>query len=230
MKLKNRILFRISLLSIFLINCVSVFARAGGDSSGKMGFWAIVLFIIFLPFFLIYSGIVKFFTSQRKKSATNLINKLEATDNIWNERSMAARAEEVFLTVQKAWTERNMDIAREHVSDRLYTKYKFQTDDMTTRGVKNYLQDIKLEPVTIFSVSDYKDNNKDSFSAKIGGRMLDYELNESTNMVTKGDRNGPHYFEDIWTFIRKGNTWIADDVDNSVSLGDIRKGTAFSEG
>ena len=230
MKLKNRILTRIILLSIFLINCVSVFARAGGASSGKLGFWGIVLFIVLLPFFLIYSGILKFFTSQRKKSATNLINKLETTDSIWNERTMAARAEEVFLTVQKAWSEKNMELAKDHISERLYTKYKFQTDDMTARGVKNYLQDIKLEPVTIFSVSDYKDNSKDSFSAKISGRMLDYELNESTNMVTKGDRNSPHYFEDVWTFIRNGNIWIADEVDNNVSLGDITKGRAFSEG
>ncbi len=230
MKLKNRILTRIIFISIFLINCVGAFARAGGASSGKLGLWGIILFIILLPFFLIYSGILKFFTSQRKRSATNLINKLETTDSIWNERSIAARAEEIFLTVQKAWSERDMDIARDHVSQRLYAKYKFQTDDMTTRGVKNYLQDIQLEPITIFSVSDYKDNSKDSFSAKISGRMLDYELNESTNTVTKGDMKAPHYFEDIWVFIRNGNTWIADEVDNSISLGDITKGTAFSEG
>jgi hypothetical protein len=226
MKLKNKILTRIILLSILLINCAGVFARAGGASSGKLGLWGIILAIILLPFFLIYSGILKFFTSQRKRSATNLINKLETTDGIWNERSMSARAEEVFLSVQKAWMERNMDMAKEFVSQRLYT----QTDDMITRGVKNYLSDIQLEPVTIFSVSDYKDNSKDSFSAKISGRMLDYELNESTNIVTKGDRNGPRYFEDIWTFIRNENTWIADEVVNNVSLGDITKGRAFSEG
>jgi len=230
MKLKNRILTRIILLSIFLINCVGVFARAGGSSSGKLGLWGVILFIILLPFILIYTGVLKFFTSQRKRSATNLINKLETTDSVWNERSMAARAEEVFLTVQKAWMERNMDLAKDHVSERLYMKYKFQTDDMTTRGVKNFLSDIQLEPVTIFSVSDYKDNSKDSFSAKMSGRMLDYELNESTNIVTKGDMKAPHYFEDIWVFIRRGNTWIADEVDNSVSLGDITKGRAFTEG
>lgn len=230
MKLKIVILPKIILLSFFTIIYSETFARAGGSSSGKMGFWMIVLFIILLPFFLIYSGILKFFTSQRKKSAGKLIEKLETTDSTWNDRNMKTRAEEVFLTVQKAWMERNLDIAKVYISERLYTKYKFQTDDMTARGVKNVLQDIKLNPIEIFSVQDFKDNNKDTFSAKISGTMLDYEIDEKTDAITKGDRYKQHFFEDIWTFTRQGNTWVADEVDNNVSLGDIRKGTSTSEG
>ena len=225
----NVVLFKIIVFCIFTFTHFDTFARAGGSSSGRMGFWMVLLFIVLLPFFLIYSGILKFFTSQRKKGAGKLINKLEITDSIWNDRSMKTRAEEIFFTVQKAWMERNIDIAKEYVTTRLHTKYKFQTDDMTARGVKNILQDIKINPIEIFSVQDYRDNNRDTFSAKISGTMLDYEIDEKTGTITKGDQAKKHFFEDIWTFTRQGNIWLADEVDNDVSLGDIRKGTATSE-
>ena len=229
MKLKNELISKITVLFFFTLIHIDTFARAGGSSSGRMGFWMTLLLIVLLPFFLIYSGILKFFTSQRKKGAGKLINKLEITDSTWNERTMKTRAEEIFLNVQKAWMERNMDIAKDFITNRLYTKYKFQTDDMTARSVKNVLQDIKLSPIEIFSVQDFRDNNKDTFSAKISGTMLDYEIDEKTNAITKGDMYKEHFFEDVWTFTRMQNTWMADEVDNNVSLGDIRKGTATSE-
>lgn len=229
MKMNHKIILKGLLLAAFTFVCLFCFARAGGSSSSGMGFWKILFFIILLPFILIYAAIRSFYFSSRRNKANKLVEQLEHTDGIWNQRSMTARAEEIFLVVQKAWMERNLDIAKDYVSSRLYTKYKFQTDDMIARGVTNVLQDIKIGNVAIFSVNDYKDDSKDTFSAKISGTMLDYEVNETTDAVIKGDKNKPHFFEDIWTFIRQGNTWIADDVDNDVSLGDIRRGRASSE-
>lgn len=230
MSRKQKLFLQGLLLVLFTAVCFVCFARAGGSSSTGLGFWKIIIFIILLPFILIYAAVVSIVTARKKNKAKSLAQKLEITDSVWNQRTMSARAEEVFLNVQKAWMERNMDLAKDYITDRLYTNYKFQTDDMLKRGVKNYMQDIQVKDVAIFSIEDYKDNNKDSFSAKISGTMLDYELSEATDVVTKGDRNKSHFFEDIYTFVRQGNTWLADAIHNDASLSDISKGRAFSEG
>lgn len=230
MRVKHSVILKSILLACFTIVCLFCFARAGGSSSTGMGFWKILIFIFLLPFILIYAAIRSFYLSNRKNKANRLIEKLAQNDGAWAQRDMTAKAEETFLIVQKAWVERNLDIAKDHITPRLYTKYKFQTDDMTARGVKNILQDIKVEKIDIFSVGDYKDDARDTFSARISGTMLDYEVDEATGAVIKGDRDKTHYFEDIWVFIRQQNAWVADDVDNDVTIEDIRKGQASSEG
>ncbi|MCX6231209.1 MAG: Tim44-like domain-containing protein [Bacteroidetes bacterium] len=225
-----------ALISIIIISTILIsnlcFARAGGGGgtgSGGGGILMVILAFILAPFFLVYSAILTVMLERKRNKVENLTVELNKRDKIWNFRSMMARVEEVFFKVQKAWSERDQELARDCMSDRIYQKHKMQTDEMIAKGTKNVLERINLKEVMIFSVSDYKDDSLDTFSARIEGSMIDYHKEELTGIIISGDIAQPDSFTEIWTFIRIGNKWVLDEIDQKVTMGDIRHGKIFTE-
>ncbi len=209
------------------------FARAGGGGGlGVIGGGSIlttILAIIIAPFFIIYSVIVSLLLKRKQNKVRQLTDELVKADKIWNYRDMMATVEQVFFKVQKAWMERNQDLAREVMSDRIYQKHKFQTDEMIANGTKNVLEKINLAEIMIISLEDYKDNSADTFSVYLTGTMVDYTVNAKTLSHISGDSTKPEDFKEIWTFIRDRNKWILDEIDQEATLGDISRGKAFRE-
>jgi predicted lipid-binding transport protein (Tim44 family) len=158
-----------------------------------------------------------------------LTAELAKGDKIWNHRNMMATVEQVFFKVQKAWMERNQDLAMDVMSERIYQKHKLQTDEMIANGTKNVLAKMNLEAIMIISISDYIDNSQDTFSVFLKGSMIDYTIDDKTNAVISGDNSKPETFKEIWTFIRDRQKWKLDEIDQDVSMGDIDRSKTFSE-
>ena len=210
------------------------FARAGGGGGsggggGGGGIFTTILAFILAPFFIIYSIIVSIKLTHRNNKVQDLTAELEKGDKIWNHRNMMATVEQVFFKVQKAWMERNQDLAMDVMSERIYQKHKLQTDEMIANGTKNVLAKMNLEAIMIISISDYIDNSQDTFSVFLKGSMIDYTIDDKTNAVISGDNSKPETFKEIWTFIRDRQKWILDEIDQDVSMGDIDRSKAFSE-
>jgi len=218
--------------AFLLLSTDYCFARAGGGGSGGGGGGGGIVGLILLPFVLIYSAIVTAKLRKKMAHVQELTTKLEKTDHIWNYRTMKARVEEVFFKVQHAWMERDQDIAKDCMSDRIYMKHKEQTDEMIRNGTKNMLANMNIEDIMIYSISDYKDDSMDTFSAYIKGSMIDYTINTRTGSLASGkeeDRTTSNGFKEIWVFLRKGNTWVLDEIDESVTIGEVNQGVAFTE-
>lgn len=209
------------------------FARAGGGGGLGVvaggGILTTILAIIIAPFFIIYTIILSLLLRRKENKVRKLTEKLVKADKMWNYRDMIATVEQVFFKVQKAWMERNQDLAREVMSDRIYQKHKFQTDEMIANGTKNMLRDINLTEILIISLEDYKDNSEDTFSAYVAGSMIDYTVNAKTLSPISGDPTQPENFQEIWTFVRDNNKWVLDEIDQEATLGDISRGIAFRE-
>ena len=218
-------------LLILVLTAEYALARAGGGggSGSGGGILTTILAFILAPFLLIYGAIVSVMLERKRNKAKRLLKQLELEDPLWNHRRMKARIEEIFLKVQKAWMERNQDLAKDCMSDRIYTKHKMQTDEMLANGRKNVLAKINLKEVMIISVADYDDDTKDSFSAHIKGSMIDYDVDDKTGNVLSGDKTKIESFKEIWHFIRKGNKWVLDEIDQDVTMGDIRKSELIKE-
>ena len=225
----------ISLVATILLLTITdyCFARAGGGGgtgggSGG-GILTTILAFILAPFFIIYSAIVSVKLERRRNKIKHLTEELAKGDKMWNYRNLMATVEQVFFKVQKAWMERNQDLAKEVMSDRIYQKHKLQTDEMITNGTKNMLAKINMAEIMIISVEDYKDNSEDTFSVYIKGSMIDYTIDDKTNTLISGDNSKPEDFKEIWTFIRDKNKWILDEIDQNVTIGDINKSKAITE-
>lgn len=233
----NRLYIILSFVGTVLLLLIadSCFARAGGGGgdglalTGAGGILMIILGVILAPFFLVYSIIVTIKLNKRRKKVKELVAELAKEDKLWNYRNMMATVEQTFFKVQQAWMERDQDLAKEVMSDRIYQKHKLQTDDMIANGTKNVLRKINMKEIMIIHVADYNDNTADTFSVFIKGSMIDYHIDVNTNALISGSMYDPDEFREIWTFIREKNSWLLDEIDQRVTLGDINSSTAYSE-
>ena len=202
---------------LVVANCQDLWARAGGGRSGGGG----ILVLILYPFFLIYSAIVTHLVVKKNKECKQLMEQSAAIDSAWNADAIKSRIEQAFYKIQQAWVERNQDIAKEYMSERLYAKHKAQTDAMIANKRKNILDALNLIEVKIVQIADFKDNEKDAFCAYLKASAIDYEINESTGNITDGEKNKSYPFAELWKFIRTKKGWIVDEIDQNVSIGDL---------
>ena len=199
-------------------------ARAGGGSSKGGG----VLGLILWPFILIYSAIVSYIAAKKNKQARALLKQISENDPMWEIGHVKARVEEAYFKVQEAWRDRDQDVARKYMSNRLYTKHKLQTDDMRRRGIRDVMELINLEEATIVEVLDYRDDSKDAFWALLKGSMIDYTIVEKTGEIIDGEKKNLS-FKELWRFKREEHDWVLDEIDQDVSISDLRGFNPFSE-
>ena len=216
---------------LFLFASTFLFARAGGGGGFGYRGGPLTTFLAYIiaPILFFYIGYVKVILERKRNKAKKFLSEIEKEDPLWNFRSMMERVEEAFFKIQIAWMERNQELAKEYMSERIYNKHKTQTDLLIQGKRKNILEKINLKEVMIFNAEDYRDNSKDSFSAHIHGSMIDYEIDESTGEIVSGIKTEVEDFKEIWHFIREGNKWVLDEIDQVVSLGDIRRGKTLRE-
>jgi predicted lipid-binding transport protein (Tim44 family) len=118
--------------------------------------------------------------------------------------------------------ERNQDLAKDRLSDGIFQKHKLQTDQMIAQRRKNMLENINLTQVDIVDVEDFLDNRKDRFWAHLEGSMIDYTIDDTNNRVVSGSNTKAESFTELWKFVRTGNTWVLNEIDQKVSLSDLK--------
>jgi predicted lipid-binding transport protein (Tim44 family) len=207
-------------LVLWLAAVDSAWARAGGGGggSGKGG----ILSLIALPFFIIYSAIITHQVRKKSKACKELLARLEKLDPAWDIDAIRHRINEVFFKVQQAWMARDQNLAKDCMSDAIFQKHKLQTDHLIEEHHKNMLENINLTHADIVDVEDFVDNMKDRFWAHIEGSMIDYTIDDTNNRVVSGDSKKAETFTELWKFVRIGNTWVLDEIDQSVSLSDLK--------
>lgn len=215
-------------LILWLAVTESAWARAGGGGggSGKGG----ILSLIALPFFIIYSAILTHQVRKKSKACKDLLARLETLDPAWDIDAIRPRINEVFFKVQQAWMARDQNLAKDCMSDALFQKHKLQTDHLIEEHRKNMLESINLTQADIVDVEDFQDNKKDRFWAHIEGSMIDYTIDDTNNRVVSGNNTKAETFTELWKFVRMGNTWVLDEIDQNVSLSDLKGFVAKTDG
>jgi hypothetical protein len=115
------------------------------------------------------------------------------------------------------------------MSDAIFQKHKLQTDHLIEEHHKNMLENINLAQVDIVDVEDFVDNRKDRFCAHLEGSMIDYTIDDTNNRVVSGNNTKAESFTELWRFVRSGNTWVLDEIDQKVSLSDLKGFEAKSD-
>jgi predicted lipid-binding transport protein (Tim44 family) len=230
--MKKQKLFVIVLMPLFLIICLAimpdeVLARAGGGGGGGKGG---IVTIILLPFIMIYSAIMTYMVKKKNEKCKSLLKQLSEYDSSWDIAKIKAQVETAFFTIQKAWMERDQNIAKEFMSERLYLKHKMQTDQMIANKRKNRLERINLKEAKIVEVADFEDDSKDRIWVFIHSSMVDYIIDEEKHKVISGDELAPEEFTELWKFVKNPqNRWVLDEIDQKVRIGDLTDFLSFSD-
>ncbi|AAK78733.1 hypothetical protein BJV85_003252 [Clostridium acetobutylicum] len=224
---------------------VAVLARAGGGSSGGshggsfhggsfhgsslggrgsgfigpivIGINAGFMGLIFVVGVIIPNKIMR----KKKNESISAINDLSIDDNNWNYDEIKKDVEEAFYNIQKAWMERNQELAREYMSKKLYDKHKAETESMIIKKEKNILDNVQLLEFYPVAVEDYEGTDKDSFWLYIKAKAIDYTINEEDNKVIEGYQSVSVEFEEYWKFIREEKSWVADEIKQTKDVVDL---------
>ena len=113
------------------------------------------------------------------------------------------RAEDVFLELQKAWTQKNWALARPYETDTLFHTHMFWIEDLKRNGQTNFISNVvvdQIEPVSLV-----KDQYYTSLTFRIFANMIDYTLDRN-GKILRGHRSRPVKFSEYWTFIKGINS------------------------
>ncbi len=198
-------------------------------SGGDLPPWVLILATIFGIFTSGSAGVAIGKIIERKnEEAILLMDKIDDTDRIWNRDEIRARIEDVYFKVQEAWTKRDQDIAKDYMSQRLYDKHKRQTDELIEKKLINQLDRINLRSMQIIGIYDDEIDENDKLQVVINGSMIDYMYDEINDKIIAGDHTSLDEFTEIWSFIRKNDTWILNQIDQTVDSNSLKNMKVFS--
>ncbi len=215
MQLKSFII----VISITFLHVSLSFARAGGGSGGGGNSFRAIGVIIGLINLLL----ITIFIHRKNKKAKENIELSQELDPLWNYDEMTNFTSDVFMRMQHAWSERDMDLVKDIVTERLYLDFKKQLDWMKVKREQNLLEDIELKKVEIIGDEDYLDNELDRFTVYIKGKMIDYKISDKTMKIIENKSKKKKAFLDLYYFTRHENKWLLDKIDNQVSLSKVIK-------
>lgn len=113
------------------------------------------------------------------------------------------RAEKIFFELQKAWSQKNWNLARPYETDTLFHSHLFWIEDLKRNGQTNVIENPKitqLEPISM-----YKDKFYASFTFRIFAQMIDYTMDKDGRMI-RGNKRRPVQFSEYWTFVKGINS------------------------
>ena len=225
---------------IILFSCVTipVFAlRAGGGSSGGGGGGgsgggssgthhhssatnggagdSLQQLVPFLGFLLIGSaGVVAFRLrlSKYARSTKKLMKLLQKKDTAWKYKHIQKQVHRAYFAIQNAWTNSDMEPARQYMSDTLYQSFQTKLAWMKYKDQRNVLKHIRLLDAIPVSVHDDSNNALDFVWFYIKGRMVDYTIDTQTNERVEGS-SVPTSFCEYWQFTRTPeNRWVLNEI------------------
>jgi hypothetical protein len=219
------VLFFAVFIAVMVLAPDCAFARAGGGGGGShyshyghSGRGDLIVMLVMLPVQMLYIFVSDFLFKSKKSDAAELLHRLEEIDPLWCESHIYARIEATFFAAQNAWTERNQDLAREFMSDRLYKKHKTQTDAMIHAQRRNVLENVNLIHADVIGVSQFSRNSNDNFYVRISGSMIDYHISTETGEIISGNPKIPEMFTEIWQFTRGDTDWLLNEIEQNPQL------------
>jgi len=104
----------------------------------------------------------------------------------------------IFIQLQEAWTNRDMQAIRPLVTDQLYRVYSYWIEAYRAAGIRNVISNVSITSLTV--VAAEVDPFYDSITARIFASMADRCIDEGGKVV--GGDSTPRGFSEYWTFVR----------------------------
>lgn len=195
-------------------------ARAGGGRNGGGG----ILYLILLPFVIIYGWYVNRRINKKKHETERLLNTLSQSDPAWNEADLEAHVRQTFFQIEDAWSKQDLARLQSLLHPQLFSEWKAQIELMQSNGERNIMEGLRIEDVRLVEAQNYRDKEKDVFTACIDAAATDYTIDENGEIVSSntGSRRkqankekSDEAFREFWTYERHEEEWLLLRVDQS---------------
>lgn len=118
-------------------------------------------------------------------------------------------AKNTFLDIQKAFSQQNLSKVRNLMTDRMYNYLEGQIKELKDRGLRNIIEDVKINDIQIVHIEEEKDYKV--VVVEIDASAIDYVVDTYGNIV-EGDSKNPINFKEYWAFVGKAIDWRLDDI------------------
>ena len=185
-----------------------------GSSSGDLSITEmiiiIIIIIIFIAFRLGKGGIGRVIeqniVSNGRYENTKLTNNINAINEIkkylpgFDEKVFLQEAYNIFIKIEEAWMNLNMESARDCITDEMFNMYESQLVSMEMKGEQNIMSGFNLASSAISGMN--KQNNILEIKTKFKVEFYDYIIDKNTKKVLRGDSNRKIKMIYEFTFIK----------------------------
>ena len=137
-----------------------------------------------------------------KKDGMHVLKELKEKNNaFFEEMKMNREVTHYYYAIQNAWSDKDMDTLKQHLSSSLYDQWKTKLNWWEYEGIRNELSDIRLLKTMVVEVGD------DYFWSYIEGKMRDRMI--KGNEVTQDNKE---IFIEYWRFIVEDDKIYLDEI------------------
>lgn len=208
-------------LTIFLaLASPFALARAGGGGNAGGG----LLYLIVLPFVIAYAIYINHRINKKKKATEQLLNTLSENDPAWKEYDLEEFARGTFFKIEEAWCKQDLAQLESLLRPELFSEWKSQIELMQSNGERNVMDGLRIDDLRFVEAQNYRDKEKDIFTACIDATATDYTVDADGNIVNsntssrrkKANRQkSEEAFREFWTYERHGDNWLLLKVDQA---------------
>jgi predicted lipid-binding transport protein (Tim44 family) len=149
-----------------------------------------------------------------KNNASIIEPAIKAIDPLFSTNKFLTWTEEVFMTLQQAWTARDWSKIRPFEKEELYRKHEMQLQEYINLGTINVMERINVNQTYLHKY--VRDSEYEYLTVLLSARMNDYIINEKTREVVKGDPNREFFTDYLLTFMRKKGV-LTDPATSNLS-------------
>lgn len=204
-------------------------SSSGGSSSrhyGSRGYSSplstIISAIVFMLIIFASTIILYFKVLRASFNSKRYLRLLDNKDITWKYKTIEKRVIETFYVVEEAWTNNDINKAKDYMDKDLYENFKSKLEWMDINNRRNILKKIRLVNLKPVSVYDDKDDNKDLIWFYIKGKMIDYIVDTKTKSIVSGTTKNKSFVE-FWKFVKNDNNeWVLSEIlqeDESKKIG-----------
>jgi len=126
-----------------------------------------------------------------------------------NEELILNLTKNIFYEIQKAWSNGDLSPVKNFLTDRMYQYLDQQLKELKAKGLRNIVENPKIENLEIVHVEEEGDNKV--VIVRLDASAIDYTVDSNGNVV-EGDKHNPVSFTEYWAFVGKALNWRLDDI------------------
>jgi predicted lipid-binding transport protein (Tim44 family) len=150
--------------------------------------------------------------AQRVQHAERQLAELAARDPLAQPEYLRSWAREVFMLVQRCWTDRNYAPVQAVMSWGLYGQHLSQLKNQRQQHEQKRIDDLEIERLELVDV--VVTGPTLSFTALITFRARIWYVDELTQAHRRGNRD-IRRSQELWTFQRQGDVWLVQTIEKS---------------
>ena len=128
-------------------------------------------------------------------------DKIQSEDPLFNKAEFLAWASDMFVKLQYAWSDRNLENIRYFVTPELFEQTNNQVQRYITNKQINKLERVSVNISRLYSYDQQGD--RDILRVVLESKMIDYIIDENTGNVLRGNPSANIVNPYILTFVRK---------------------------